>query len=139
MPVFDSCCCLSLKTVCKILGIVGIIAYAIIAARYVVLLMMSTHEMAGLSTDYIASLIGSIIYIISNVCLVIGAYKDRSGLVMVFLILTDIGIPLDIIMIIIEIAYALIPDVIRRVMRPHEAIQTIATYCILTRLLIVQK
>merc|ERR1712211_167076 len=111
----DSWCCFSLKTGCKILGFLGIIVYAIIAFCCVILLMMSTHEMAGLSTDYITFLIGSIIGIISNVCLVIGAYKERSGFVMVFLILTGIGISFEIIMIIIEIAYTLIPDAIIRV------------------------
>ena len=122
MPVFDSCCCCSLKTGCKIFGFLGIIFYSIIAVCCVLVLLLEheiarqagipLHTVTVLRYVSIAVLVICIIAIISYLCLVIGAYNEKPGLVLPYLILTGIGISLNIILVIFAISQTMIPPII---------------------------
>ena len=119
MPVFNSCCCFSLKTGCKIEGFLGIIGGSIYAILAIILFLppedfykqeldFSNEEVKNLKSGAIVLLVGSLIYIISCLCLLIGAFKEKSGLVLSYLILTGIATVIDIISSIIILSQGLI-------------------------------
>ena len=81
------CCCASNLVCAKVLGSIGIALTILNLVKWIIdVILIGFVEIMALP------LVGYLVALVSNICLVVGAYKKNTSLLLVWLILACIGL-----------------------------------------------